>query len=70
MGVFDRLFASRNMIPPPKSSPREIAVGAKDDMDVTITFNDRNITFGSGLSAYDYDSILRNKQKNIIRLFE
>ena len=38
--------------------------------EVTITFNDKNITYRGDLASYDYDAILRNKQENIYRLFE
>lgn len=70
MGFFDQWFRGRSTSTATAKVPREIAVGAKNDMDVTITFNDKNITFGSNLAGYDYDSILRNKQKNITRLYE
>lgn len=46
------------------------AVAANNDNAVSLTFNDKNITFTGDLASYDYDSILRSKQKNIVRLFE
>lgn len=49
---------------------KDVAVGAKNENDVSITFNDKNITFTGDQASYDYDSILRNKQRNITRLFE
>lgn len=57
---------------PPTAIPIRNAptiVGAKGD-DVTITFNDRNITFTGDLTNFDYSAILRDKQRNIYRLFE
>ena len=68
MGLFDSWF-NKTPIGSPTSS-KEVAVGAKNDKDVSITFNDKNITFTGDLASYDYDSILRNKQRNITRLFE
>jgi len=35
-----------------------------------MTYNDKSITFSGNLTSYDYDSILRDKQKNIVRLYE
>ena len=47
-----------------------IAVGAKNNDDVTLTFNNKNITFTGDLADFDYDRILRQKQQNIYKLFE
>ena len=75
MGLFDRWFGRQTVSPPPTNAPNtvlpsvDIAVGAQDDA-VTITFNDRNITFAGSLAEYDYDTILRDKQTNIVKLFE
>lgn len=51
-------------------SAANIAVGAKNDDDVTLTFNNKNITYTGDLQDFDYDRILRQKQQNIYRLFE
>lgn len=72
MGLLD-LFR-RNNTPPPVAPPAptkavKFAIGAEGD-DVTITFNDRNITFTGDLTNYDYNAILRDKQRNIYKLFE
>ena len=48
----------------------ELAVGAENDGDVSLTFNDKNITYSGDLTTYDYNSILRNKQDNIVKLYE
>lgn len=46
MGFFDRFFGQRNKAEVTKPvERREIAVGATNGNDVTITFNDKNITF-------------------------
>lgn len=70
MGLLDLFRRNRgNEIPPVAPPENKYAVGAKGD-DVTITFNDRNITFSGDLATYDYNQILRDKQRNIYRLFE
>lgn len=75
MGLFDRWFG-RQASPPPvytdsgtRIKTEDMAIGAQED-GVTITFNDKNITFAGSLSDYDYDTILRDKQNNIGRLYE
>lgn len=35
-----------------------------------MAYNDKSITFSGNLLSYDYEGILRDKQRNIIRLFE
>lgn len=35
-----------------------------------MTYNDRTITYTGDLASYDYDSILRDKQRNINSLYE
>lgn len=37
---------------------------------MSITFNNRNITYTGDLASYDYDAILRDKQANIVSLFQ
>lgn len=71
MGLFDRWFGKQTVSSPPpaEAHPQEIAIGAQDET-VTITFNDKNITFTGSLAKYDYDKILRDKQNNIVKLFE
>lgn len=49
---------------------KEIAVGAKGDTSSTMTYNDKAITYSGDIASYDYDSILRDKQGNITRLYE
>lgn len=72
MGIIDRLFGSRTKhIVQTVAPPRKIAVGANNSgKEVTITFNDKNITYTGDLASYNYDTILRNKQDNINRLYE
>lgn len=45
-------------------------MGTKDDGRNTMTFNDKAATFTGDLANYDYDSILRDKQRNINSLYE
>lgn len=49
-----------------------VVVGARGDKDEENiqTFNNSNITFASGLGDYDFDSILRDKQRNIVSLYQ
>ena len=74
MGLFDKWFGRPTVSPPStdthvKQPPENMIIGAQDDA-VTLTFNDRNITFSGSLAEYDYDKILRDKQGNIGKLFE
>lgn len=73
MGIFDRWRTKHGMaqnIDAP--SVREVAVGASNTSDdaPSMTFNDRNITFSGNISGFDYESILRDKQGNILNLFK
>lgn len=45
-------------------------MGAKGDTSSTMTYNDKAITYSGDIASYDYDSILRDKQGNINRLYE
>lgn len=74
MGFFDKWF-TRQTIPmtaqatPPQKT--ETSVAAKDDEAVTVTFNNKNITYNGELAGLDYNAILRDKQNynNIQSLF-
>jgi len=69
MGLFDRLF-SRNA-PVASTAPRNVAVGAGNSLEETFqSFENSNITFSGELSGYDYSAILRNKQDNIVSLYQ
>lgn len=70
MGLFDNFRRRREEVRP--SDPRTIAVGAKADRDEEHiqTFNNASITFSSGLGDYDFDAILRDKQRNIVTLYQ
>ncbi len=71
MGFFNRLF---NRTDSEASKPQkriEIAVGAGKALDETFqSFENSNITFSGELAGYDYTSILRNKQDNIVTLYQ
>lgn len=73
MGFWNQLLGGSRGKPPEQSAPihREIAVGADNNgKEVTITFNDKNITFTGDLASYDYNAILKNKQSNINKQYE
>ncbi len=68
MGLFDRLFRNPSEAPKPQAN---IAVGAGRANDETIqSFENSNITFSGELLGYDYSAILRNKQDNIVTLYQ
>lgn len=71
MGWFGR---KRGMIQPrdePMAAKQaEAVIGAKDDARAVMTYNDKAVTFTGDLASYDYDSILRDKQRYINSLYE
>lgn len=73
MGFFDR-FLRRTTTTTVASQPvkKEVFVGASNDRDENSiqSFSNSNITFTGELSGYDYSAILRNKQENIISLYQ
>ena len=73
MGIFDKWFSRPTAPSPiPAVNPRtEVIVAAKDDESVTVTFNNKNITYNGELAGLDYNAILRDKQNynNIQNLF-
>lgn len=67
---FGSLFRGRPAQPGGKPSA-EVCVGATDsEKNVSLTFNDRNITYGGDLTDFDYEAILRDKQRNINQLYQ
>jgi hypothetical protein len=76
MGLFDRFRRTRAKPEAPKpsehTSSKTVAVGAKQaaDEERIQTFNNSSITFSSGLSDYDFDAVLRDKQRNIVTLYQ
>ena len=71
MGWFQRLRGGvQPRDKPNEASKVEIAVGAKDDGRSIMTYNDKSITCSGDLASHDYDSILRDKQRNINSLYE
>ena len=72
MGFLDIFRRGQSKVEVPPVAPQEkksFAIGATKD-DITITFNDKNITYTGDLAQYDYNAILRDKQRNIYQLFE
>lgn len=69
MGFLDRF--RRRPAEAPKASPRIDVVGATTNMeDAFQSYTNSNITYSGELTGYDYDSILRDKQGNIISLYQ
>ncbi len=55
---------------PAPAPKQEVAVGAKDNTSSTMTYNDKAITYSGDIASFDYDAILRDKQRNINSLYE
>ena len=77
MGLFDWFRrGTKKEVLPPSSTIREkealVFVGAsKDDDEHQIqSFSNSNITYSGELTGFDYTSILRDKQNNIISLYQ
>lgn len=64
--------AAANQLPPETKKQSKPVTGAKDDEDRTDyqSFSNSNITFNGNLVGYDYDAILRDKQRNIVNLYK
>ena len=76
MGLLD-MFRRRKPVeasaePPKTDAPVKVVTGAKDDNDTVNyqSFSNSNITFNGDLVGYDYNSILRDKQRNIVSLYQ
>ena len=76
MGLLSNLRATFRRSPPvqpeaPRPSRQEV-VGAKDNetRDVFQAYTNSNITFSGNLTGFDYSAILRDKQSNIVRLYQ
>lgn len=73
-GITDRFWATarKRIIAEPidKKRQREIVGANKEDAEVFQSYTNSNITFSGSLSGYDYDSILRDKQGNIVNLYQ
>lgn len=69
MGFFDRF---RKPVQPEVKKTAKIFVGASgaENERQLQSFDNSNITFSGELSGYDYDSILRDKQSNIVSLYK
>ena len=77
MGIFDMFRRRAQDKPGPQhdAPPKVHAVGARESTEDAVrkdyqAYNNGNITFRGTLSGYDYDQILRDKQRNIISLYE
>lgn len=69
MGLFD--FLNRKPSEAVPAQKAKVFVGADKAPDETMqSFTNSNITFSGELAGYDYTSILRNKQDNIVTLYQ
>lgn len=69
MGLFD-MFRRQQVQQPVQKKPKRQNMNASANNDVSLTFADRQLTYRGSLSGYNYKQILRNKQKNIYKLYE
>lgn len=71
MGFFDR-FVKTPEAGPPRIDTSKIVVGANNPNPEAThqSYENSNITFTGELKDYDYTTILRNKQDNIISLYQ
>lgn len=68
MGLFDIFTRKPAASPPPQ---KQFAVGAgASDADTYQSYENSNITFNGELAGYDYTAILRDKQDNIVTLYQ
>lgn len=72
MGLFDRFFRRTTTTVASRPEKKDVFVGASNERDEQAiqSFSNSNITFTGELSGYDYGSILRNKQDNILSLYQ
>ena len=75
MGIFDRFRRSAKTeggIVTAMQAPAPIVVGAGDNENDQFvqTYDNSNITYSGELKEYDYSAILRDKQTNIVNLFQ
>lgn len=70
MGWFSDLLNRNRQVDTVRNESVGIDMTASEDGNLLQTFNDSNITFSGSISGFDYDSILRDKQKNIYELYK
>ena len=73
MGLLDFFRPKKKVISAEADRPRkkEIVGADKDNApDVFQSYTNSNITYSGDLTGYDYDTILRDKQSNIIQLYQ
>lgn len=72
MGFLDRFRRRTTTTVASQPVKKDVFVGASNERDEqTIqSFSNSNITFSGELSGYDYNAILRNKQDNIVNLYQ
>ena len=72
MGLFDRFRRTTVAEAPQPQKPviNSIVGAEKAPEDSFQSYTNSNITFSGSLAGYDYDNILRNKQENIVSLYQ
>ena len=72
MGFLDRLFGRETpVVASPQLDTAKIVVGAGASSEQALqAYENSNITFNGELAGYDYTTILRNKQDNIVTLYQ
>ena len=70
MGFFDRFRRTRPEASVPQTAEVFVGASRNNDQNTIQSFSNSNITFNGSLTGYDYDGILRNKQNNIISLYQ
>lgn len=70
----DEGFSSNNRLAVASNTTRNVAIASvaalDNDDDIRHTYDNRNITFSGDLADYDFDAILRDKQRNIVSLYQ
>lgn len=71
MALLNISFGRKDAPADPVVEPVRIITGDTGESESYVsTYDNRNITFTGDLKSYDYDAILRDKQRNINRLYE
>lgn len=70
MGFWDRFRRARPVEAPASRKIEIVGAGKSELGEVFQSFTNSNITFTGSLSGYDYDAILRDKQNNIVSLYQ
>ena len=70
MGIFDRFRRTKPVEAQRAERQIEFVGAGKPVEEVFQSYTNSNITFSGSLSGYDYNAILRDKQNNIVNLYQ